>query len=83
MRGEPTPVMAWRDGPRPNDHYELTRPFHDPAQVPVLLVALRQDTDRILARFGQVDLISEQPVPAGLGPPRRVRFYRLTGYDRK
>ncbi len=83
MRGEPTPVMAWRDGPRPHDHYELTRPFHDPAQVPVLLVALRQDTDRILARFGQVDLISEQPVSAGLGPPRRVRFYRLTGYDSK
>lgn len=81
MRGDATPVMAWRDGPRPHDHYELTRPFRDPAQVPVLLVALRQDTDRILARFKQADLIADQQVPAGLGPPRRVRFYVLSGYD--
>lgn len=80
MRDEATPVLAWRDGGRPKDHYELTRPFQDSNQVPVLLVAFRQDTDRILRRFSKVEPLGEEQLPAGLGPPRKVRFYRLSGY---
>ncbi|MFM9943345.1 MAG: ArnT family glycosyltransferase [Hyphomicrobiaceae bacterium] len=79
MREETTPVQAWREG-RPKDHYELTRPFKDAAQVPVLLVAFRQDTDRILKRFSTVEPLGQALLPAGLGPPRPVRFYRLSGF---
>ncbi len=79
MRDERTPVLAWREG-RPKDHYELTRPFKDAAQVPILLVAFRQDTDRILQRFANVEPLGEERLPAGLGPPRAIRFYRLSGY---
>jgi 4-amino-4-deoxy-L-arabinose transferase-like glycosyltransferase len=80
MRGEPTPVLAWREAGRPKDHYELTRPFTDAGRVPVLLVGLRQDTDRILRRFANVVPLGEQSLPAGLGPPRKVRFYALSGF---
>lgn len=80
MREETTPVLAWRDDGRPKDHYELTRPFKDVTQVPVLLVAFRQDTDRILRHFAKVEPLGVEQLPAGLGPPRTVRFYRLSGY---
>lgn len=79
LRGEATPVLAWRDGPRPLDHFELTRPYRDPAMSPVLLVSIRQDVRRITRRFAGVDDAGERRVPAGLGEPRRVRFYTLTG----
>lgn len=76
---DPTPVVAWRDGPRPLDHFELTRPLRDPAQAPVLLVSTRQDVARILGRFAAVVDLGEHRVPAGLGEPRRVRLYALEG----
>ncbi len=78
--GTRAPLLAWRDGGRPKDHYELTRPFIGKEQDFVLLIAVRADTDRILKRFEQVQLLSEEMVPAGLGPKRRVRFYMLTGF---
>jgi 4-amino-4-deoxy-L-arabinose transferase-like glycosyltransferase len=78
MRGETTPILAWRDGARPLDHYELTRPLTDPAQVPVLLVSTRRDTDHILSRFGRVAVAVEKRIPAGLGEPRTVRFISLS-----
>lgn len=78
MRHDPTPVLAWQEGARPLDHYELTRPFRDPAQVPVLFVSTRPNADQILSRFGRVTPIVEKAVPAGLGPPRLVRFISLS-----
>jgi 4-amino-4-deoxy-L-arabinose transferase-like glycosyltransferase len=74
-----TPVFAWRDGPRPLDHFELTRPLRDPATTPVLLVSTRRDVDRILGRFERVTDLGQTQVPAGLGEPRRVRLYALSG----
>ena len=83
MRTEPTPVRAWRDAGRPRDHYELTRPFDDPAQVPALLVSVRRDAMAITKRFSKVELLAERQVPAGLGEPRTVRFYALSGFKRE
>ncbi len=79
MRNEPTPIRAWSAGPRPLDHYELTRPFKDPAEVPVLLVSVRRDAAPITRRFAKVELIGERQVPAGLGEPRTVRLFALSG----
>ena len=79
MRNEPTPIRAWRAGPRPLDHYELTRPFKDPAEVPVLLVSVRRDAAPITRRFAKVELLGERQVPAGLGEARTVRLYSLSG----
>ena len=79
MRGDRTPIIAWRDGPRPLDHYEMTRPFSQATGEPVLLVATRQDSARITSWFLKVATVSDQPVPAGLGRPRDVRFIVLEG----
>jgi hypothetical protein len=80
MRDEPTPVLAWRDGVRPHDHYELTRPYVAPGPEPVLLVDLRQDAAAITQHFGTVTVLGERRVPAGLGPPRRVRLLALSDF---
>ena len=79
MRNDPTPVRAWREAGRPRDHYELTRPFKDPAQAPALLVSVRRDATPITKHFSKVELLAERKVPAGLGEPRTVRFYALSG----
>ena len=80
MRDEPTPVLAWRGGGRPHDHYELTRPYDVRAPEPVLLVDLRRDASPITQRFASVIPLGERSVAAGQGPPRRVRLFALSHF---
>jgi hypothetical protein len=79
MRHEPTPVLAWLGGTRPQDHFELKRPFGAGAPQPVLLVALRPDSGPIATRFASAEEIAREELPAGLAR-RRVTFWRLDGY---
>ena len=79
MRHEPTPVKAWLSGPRPLDHYEMTRPFRG-NDTPALLVSVRRDADRITTHFRSATPVSRDLVPAGLGTPREVHFLKLDGY---
>ncbi len=76
-RHESTPVLAWLSGPRPLDHYEMTRPFWDPSQTPVLLVSVRQDANRITMHFERAETIAAEAIPAGQGAARQVSFIRL------
>lgn len=90
MRAEATPVVAWRPGPRPRDHFELTRPFTGRGQEPLLLVTLKTVADlgvvqragerTVAAAFGTVDLVGERQVAAGRHATRRVTFVALSGY---
>jgi len=80
MRREETPVQAWLSGPRPLDHYEMTRPYRGAVEGPVLLVSVRQDAERIIDRFDRRHDIRTEQVAAGLGEPRTVRFITLEGY---
>jgi 4-amino-4-deoxy-L-arabinose transferase-like glycosyltransferase len=86
MRAEPTPVLAWRAGPRPHDHFELTRPFQGTSQEPVLLVTLKGDTPAsgtartVFDAFARRDTIADRDVPAGQNATRRVTFIALSGY---
>jgi 4-amino-4-deoxy-L-arabinose transferase-like glycosyltransferase len=79
MRGEPTPILAWREG-RPHDHFELTRPYTAAAGAPVLLVGLGGGGSRPGASFTSVKKIDERNLPAGEYARRRVTFYALSGY---
>jgi 4-amino-4-deoxy-L-arabinose transferase-like glycosyltransferase len=79
MRDEPTPVKAWLSGPRPLDHYEMTRPFRG-GDTPALLVAVRRDQERITDRFERATPVARELVPAGLGTPREVIYLRLEGF---
>ena len=80
MRSEPTPVLAWRRGSTAHDHYELTRPFGAGSPEPVLLVGLRQDAGAVLDRFAMAEPLGIREIAAGLGKPRAIRFFRLTGF---
>lgn len=83
MRTEPTPVLAWRSGPRPADHYELTRPYSSAVKGPVLLVGLGEKRPALLEKFEQSKLIKARKLAAGAGKPREVTFFALEGYKEK
>jgi hypothetical protein len=89
MRSEPTPVKAWRAGPRPNDHFEMSRPFTGATVDRVLLVTLKgeqregqaaSDFDALAGAFQQSELIATRTLQAGSTGTRRVTFYSLAGY---
>jgi 4-amino-4-deoxy-L-arabinose transferase-like glycosyltransferase len=73
-------LKAWRSGPRPNDHFEMTRPFGAQSPLPALLVELRPESSNIRRRFGQAHLIARTSVATSPGRRRDVAFYRLSDY---
>jgi 4-amino-4-deoxy-L-arabinose transferase-like glycosyltransferase len=79
MRGEPTPVLAWRGPGRPRDHYALTRAYTPDKGERVLLVSLEADSRAIERTFVGVIPLATETVPAGRGPPRKVRLLALRG----
>jgi hypothetical protein len=79
MRGEPTPVLAWRKG-APHDHFELTRPFTATVTGPVLLVREGPDEGATPKAFANAEKIADLDLPAGDNARRRVTFYALSGY---
>jgi 4-amino-4-deoxy-L-arabinose transferase-like glycosyltransferase len=79
MRGEPTPVLAWRQG-APHDHFELTRPFTPETSGPVLLVRLGSDAGPVPSAFASSQRIGGRALPAGENAQRQVTFYALSGY---
>ena len=75
-------MEAWRDGPRPHDHYELTRPYDGTRPGSVLLVSIKPDPGRILSSFERVDEIGPRVLAAGRNAERRIVLYSLTGLKR-
>lgn len=80
MRDEPTPLYAWRTG-KPQNHFELTRPYVKGAPEPVLLVSERRDAGDITRQFARVVELGRAEVAAGRGPNRTLTFYRLSGFS--
>ncbi|MGI9403913.1 MAG: hypothetical protein ACR2OF_05330, partial [Hyphomicrobium sp.] len=80
MRDEATPVLAWRRGVRPRNHFELTRPLTANTTGPVLLVVLGQRKAPDRSAFATFEKIDERELPAGNNAHRRVTFYALSGY---
>ena len=67
MRGESTPVLAWTSGQKPQDHYEMKRPFTASSPQPVLLVALRRDRQKVLDKFAGVTALGRRGMSAFSG----------------
>jgi 4-amino-4-deoxy-L-arabinose transferase-like glycosyltransferase len=78
LRHDQTPIMAWRGSGRPQDHYELTRPYHG-REDPVLLISVRADAEPVTRRFERVQPLGERQVAAGADAPRRIRLFSLSG----
>lgn len=79
MRGEPTAVMAWREKGKPQDHFELTRPYLASSPGPALLVSIKRKPDLIEESFGRVQLIEVRELAAGKTAKRQVTFYSVSG----
>lgn len=79
MQGEPTPVEAWREGGRPHDHYELTRPYTGARPGPVLLVSIKPDPGNILSAFERVEEIGPRVLATGRNGTRKIVLYAVTG----
>ena len=83
MRNDQTPVLAWWEGGRPHDHFELTRPFKAGVAEPVLLISVRRDASPVTARFDTVEPLGERAVSAGQTEVRKVRLFALSGFKAK
>lgn len=89
MRGDPTPVLAFRPSPEPHDHFELTRPYTPAIGEPVLLVslagAIEADSTEaglpaVASAFANVRVALALDVPSGSTSRRHVTFLALSGY---
>jgi 4-amino-4-deoxy-L-arabinose transferase-like glycosyltransferase len=78
-RAEPTPVYAWRAGPRPHDHFELMQPFVGGQPEPILLVTRKADPSGVTGAFREVREIAPERGAERPGE-RRLRFFSLSGY---
>lgn len=72
-------ATKWRPG-RIYDHFDLTRPFVEPAPGRVMLVTEREDASEITSRFAHSDILAEIRTPIGVGRERVVRLYQLEGF---
>ncbi|MEE8099122.1 MAG: hypothetical protein V3T13_04220, partial [Hyphomicrobium sp.] len=80
MRDGSTPVLAWRRGARPHNHFELVRPLTPDTTGRVLLVTLGKRKPPIGSAFATSEKIGERELPAGNNAHRYVTFYALSGY---
>jgi 4-amino-4-deoxy-L-arabinose transferase-like glycosyltransferase len=76
LRPTPVPIMAWRSGGPPKDHFQLTRPFTKGSPEPVLLVALDYLPKAVWHTFRMTAPPMRLHVPAGLGSTRTLLLVR-------
>lgn len=79
-RVETTPVYAWRTGPRPHDHFELSRPFPASMTGPVLLISRKPDPSGVTGAFTSAEDLGQRRVKAGNYSERTFHLFSLTGY---
>ena len=89
LRGDPTPVLAFRTHGAPHDHFELTRPYTPASGEPVLLVSLSgapspdpndSGTTSAAGSFAHAHVALMAPIPAGPATVRLVTLVALSGY---
>ncbi|MBN8913127.1 MAG: glycosyltransferase family 39 protein [Rhizobiales bacterium] len=77
------PMQAWRDGPVPRSHFEMTRPFTAAAPEPVLLVSPRAPAPTLTGRFESVGPKIARALPTGDHATRTVHFSLLAKYQER
>jgi hypothetical protein len=82
LRNEPIPLYVLPAGPRPSDHYEMTRPFTAATPEPVLFISLARCPEKFLESFADVSRLAVVPVPLIKTRVRMLHFCRLAGYKR-
>lgn len=77
LRDSGARIVAWKPGPVPRDHFELTRPYDEDVGGPVLLVTLRPSVGYVTSRFAAFEDLGEISVPTAPRSERTVRFFAL------
>ena len=80
LRDLDLPVLAWRSGPTPQDHFELTRPFQPGAPQPLLFVTPHPARPDIERQYRSVVPRGSLSVSAGVKAIRRTQLYALDDY---
>ena len=83
LRDMDIPIAAWRPGPIPHDHFQLTRPFSEKTPGPILLVGRKKPAPDMLAAFTTAMQIGEVSAPAGQSGFRTLWLTRLEGLRTK
>ena len=83
LRDQDVPITMWQAGPRPHNHYEMTRPFTSSINAPALYVSTKKPPAALLARFKEQKFIAHEVVPASKIKSRHFYFYSLSGYKGK
>ncbi len=79
LRDLDTPILAWRSGPVPKDHYELTRPYD--GRAPALLVSQDDKLRGVLDDFQSKELRLTHRSGSYVGRDwRPTNLYRLDGF---
>ena len=76
LRTTPVPIMAWRSGERPKDHFQLTRPLTKGSPEPVLLVALDALPNDVWQTFRMTAPPTRLNVAAGPNSKRTLLLVR-------
>ncbi len=79
-RGDPTPVMAWRERPEPRDHFELTRDYAATQHQPVLFVTRRPRPTSVTSAFASIENVLTGPASAAGRKAIPVHFLKLSNY---
>jgi 4-amino-4-deoxy-L-arabinose transferase-like glycosyltransferase len=72
LRNRPRKVLAWPGGPRPRDHFQLTRPLTTAAEEPILLVTNCPTAARLEAQYATVEPLGRFEAATG---PTTFRVY--------
>jgi 4-amino-4-deoxy-L-arabinose transferase-like glycosyltransferase len=80
LRDVPIPLYAWRSGPVPMDHYQMTRPFTAASPEPILFVSLKRCPSQFQQSFGTFHHLGLQRVMLVKNKSRMLHFCRLAGY---
>ncbi len=76
------PVLFWREGPVPRNHFEIAKPFTASAQQPVLLVSLRP-ASAVVKSFGSASPSSRREVSAGRHSTRPLYIATLDRFQER
>ncbi|MCF6320649.1 MAG: glycosyltransferase family 39 protein [Rhizobiaceae bacterium] len=79
LRERPQKVFAFSQNGRPNDHYELTRPYRGTPNGPLLLVSASEDVSQYLPYFSEITPVTKVEISSG--NVRRLWFFKLQNYN--
>lgn len=78
LRDARLPVLSWRSGEAPRDHFEMTRPYQENPLMPALYMTRQRNPAGVISSFGDAEYVGE--ILPTAGEIAHIWFYRLRDY---